>query len=125
MNAVTPPEQLPEKKRGRLTIFASYYSGAGKSYSMLEAAERARRAGTDVAVGLLSCDFWPQTRALADTFEALPCKTVTRDGQTDREIDLDACLKRRPQLILIDDLSHWNANDSRHRKRYQDIEELL
>lgn len=125
MNAVTPPEQLPEKKRGRLTIFASYYSGAGKSYSMLEAAESARRAGTDVAVGLLSCDSWPQTRALADTFEALPCKTVTRDGQTDREIDLDACLKRRPQLILIDDLSHWNANDSRHRKRYQDIEELL
>lgn len=125
MDTVMPPERLPGKKRGTLTIFASYFSGAGKSYAMLEAAEKARQAGLDVAIGLLSCALWPQTEAAAAGFERLPCKTLLRDGRTDPEIDLDACLKRLPQLILIDDLSHWNANDSRHRKRYQDIEELL
>lgn len=92
---------------------------------MLEAAEKARQAGADVVIGLLCCDLWPQTRALARKFETLPCKTVDHNGQTEYEVDLDVCLKRLPQLILIDDLAHLNGDTSRHRKRYQDIEELL
>ena len=125
MNAVTLPEQPAERKPGKLTIFASYFSGAGKSYAMLEAAERARKAGLDVVVGLLPCGQWPQTKLMAERFEVLPCKTVMRHGQADNEMDLDACLKRSPELILIDDLSHTNMGDTRHMKRYQDIEELL
>lgn len=125
MNAVTPSKRQAGKKQGKLTIFASYFSGTGKSYSMLETAEKARQAGLDVAVGLLCCEPWPQTGALAEKFEVLPCKAVTRDGRTSRELDLDACLKRAPDLILVDDLSHSNADGSRHIKRYQDIEELL
>ena len=125
MHTGVPSEQDAGKKRGALTIFASYCSGAGKSYSMLERAGQDRKAGMDVVIGLLSCDTWPQTKALAAAFEILPCKTVTRDGRSDYEIDLDACLKRAPELILIDDLSHCNADDSRHMKRCQDIEELL
>lgn len=108
MNAVTLPEQPAERKPGKLTIFASYFSGAGKSYAMLEAAERARKAGLDVVVGLLPCGQWPQTKLMAERFEVLPCKTVMRHGQADNEMDLDACLKRSPELILIDDLSHTN-----------------
>ena len=92
---------------------------------MLEAAEKARQAGADAVIGLLCCDLWPQTRALARKFEILPCKTVDHSGQTKYEVDLDVCLKRLPQLILIDDLAHLNGDTSRHRKRYQDIEELL
>ena len=125
MHSVTLPEQHAGKKQGKLTIFASYFSGAGKSYAMLEIAEKARQAGLDVVIGLLSCEQWPQTKLLADKFEVLPCKTVIRDGRTDYEMDLDACLKRSPELILVDDLSHLNMDDSRHMKRYQDIEELL
>ena len=79
----------------------------------------------DVVIGLLSCEQWPQTQLLAEKFEVLPCKTVMRDGRMDYEMDLDACLKRSPELILVDDLSHLNMDDSRHIKRYQDIEELL
>lgn len=119
------PEQLAGKKQGNLTIFASYFSGAGKSYAMLETAKQARQAGRDVVIGLLSCEQWPQTQLLAEQFEVLPCKTVIQDGRTDYEMDLDACLKRAPELILVDDLSHLNMDDSRHMKRYQDIEELL
>lgn len=125
MNTDTPPEQLAGRKQGKLTIFAGYFSGAGKSYSMLEIADKAKQAGMDVVIGLLSCEQWPQTKLLAEKFEALPCKTIIRDGQTDCEMDLDACLKRAPDLILVDDLSHLNMDGSRHRKRYQDIEELL
>lgn len=125
LNTVTLPEQLTEKKQGKLTVFASYFTGAGKSYSMLENAEQARQAGLDVVIGLLSCEQWPQTQLLAGKFEVLPCKTVIRDGKTDYEMDLDACLKRSPDLILVDDLSHVNTDDSRHMKRYQDIAELL
>ena len=66
-----------------------------------------------------------QTKLLAEKFEALPCKTIIEDGRTDYEMDLDACLKRLPDLILVDDLSHLNMDDSHHMKRYQDIEELL
>lgn len=125
MNALAPPEQYAGEKQGKLTIFAGYFSGAGKSYSMLEMAQEAREAGLDVVIGLLCCERWPQTKLLAEKFETLPCKTVIREGRTDDEMDLDACLKRSPDLILVDDLSHLNMDDSRHMKRYQDIEELL
>lgn len=125
MNTVTLPEQLTEKKQGKLTVFASYFSGTGKSYSMLESAEKARQAGVDVVIGVLSCKQWLQTKLLVEKFEVLPCKTIIRDGRTDYALDLDACLKRSPDLILVDDLSHLNMDDSRHMKRYQDIEELL
>ena len=65
MNTVTLPKQHTGKKQGKLTIFASYFSGTGKSYSMLEIAEQARQAGRDVVIGFLSCEQWPQTKLLA------------------------------------------------------------
>ena len=124
MDAVASAGQATGRKQGKLTIFASYFSGAGKSYAMLESAREAKQAGLDVAIGILSDGHWPKTTALAETFEVLPCKKVARDGHIADEIDLDACLKRHPQLIVIEDLSHWNADACRHMKRYQDIEEL-
>ena len=124
MDAVASAGQATGRKQGKLTIFASYFSGAGKSYAMLESAREAKQAGLDVAIGILSDSQWPQTTALAETFEVLPCKKVARDGHIADEIDLDACLQRHPQLIVIEDLSHWNADACRHMKRYQDIEEL-
>ena len=124
MDAVASAGQATGRKQGKLTIFASYFSGAGKSYAMLESAREAKQAGLDVAIGILSDTQWPKTAALAETFEVLPCKKVARDGHIADEIDLDACLQRHPQLIVIEDLSHWNADACRHMKRYQDIEEL-
>ena len=124
MDAVASAGQATGRKQGKLTIFASYFSGTGKSYAMLESAREAKQAGLDVAIGILSDTQWPKTTALAETFEVLQCKKVDRDGHIADEIDLDACLKRHPQLIVIENLSHWNADACRHMKRYQDIEEL-
>ena len=114
-----------EKGRGALTIFASYFSGTGKTFRLLEAATQVHRAGGDVVIGLLSCSQWPQTQAMAEPFESMPQRAVTAGDDVIYEIDLDACLKRRPQILLIDDLSHVNAEGSRHKNRYRDIEELL
>ena len=80
MDTIPLPEQIGGKKQGKLTIFTSYFSGTGKSYAMLEAAEKARQAGIDVVIGLLCCDLWPQTGTLAEKFEALPCKHVVHSG---------------------------------------------
>ena len=125
MDAPTLSDRVTVKAPGKLTIFASYFSGTGKTHAMLEAARTAKQEGRDVVIGLLSCDTWPSVQTGAEGFEAVRCKTVTQDGRTESEIDLDACIQRLPQLILIDDLSHTNRGESRHRKRYQDIEELL
>ena len=125
MSSPAQPGQNPEKKHGQLTIYAGYSTGTGKSYAMLKAGEAARRAGAEVVVGLADCRPWPETAALAEGFEQLPCRKVWQNGRMEAELDLDACLKRRPQKILIDDLSHLNGAGSRHMKRYQDIDELL
>ena len=125
MDTPTLSDPFTAKTPGKLTIFASYFPGTGKSHAMLEAARTAKQEGLDVVVGLLSCDRWPSVGKLAEGLEAVRCKTVTQEGRIESELDLDACIKRRPQLILIEDLSHTNIDGSRHRKRCQDIEELL
>lgn len=120
-------KQLEEqgKKQGKLTIFASYFSGAGKSWAMLKTAQEAKDAGVDVVIGLSPREQWPDTEALAEGFERVLCGPDQPNGQSDDDRNLDACLARRPQLVLIDELSHKNAENSRHKKRYQDIQELL
>lgn len=122
---LSPSKQAAEKKQGDLSIFASYFPGTGKRYRMLKAAEQARQEGADVVIGALSNDLWPATKSIADQFETLPGKQMPRNGRTVEELDLDACLARHPDLILIDDLSHLNGENARHMRRYQDIEELL
>ena len=74
MGTAVQPNQRVEKRHGKLTIFTSYFSGAGKSYRMLETAKRVKRAGVDVAVGVVSCDQWPQTKALAEGLRGFPAK---------------------------------------------------
>lgn len=112
----------PEKgvKKGRLKIFFGYAAGVGKTHAMLQAARAAAQHGMDVAVGYVEPHTCPETLALLDGLERLPNQRV-RPG----EFDLDAALQRKPQLILVDELAHTNAPGCRHKKRYQDVAELL
>ena len=127
------PEELlrkikdEEKKetRGRLKIFFGYAAGVGKTYAMLEAAHDAQKAGVDVVVGYIEPHTRPETMALLDGLEILPKLSVNYRGITLQEFDLDGALNRKPQLILVDELAHTNAEGLRHNKRYSDIEELL
>jgi two-component system, OmpR family, sensor histidine kinase KdpD len=113
-----------EKKQGKLTIFLGYAAGVGKTYAMLEAAQR-RENEIDLVVGLVETHGRAETDALLKGLEIIPRKQIEYHGINLTEMDLDAVLARRPQLVLVDELAHTNAHGSRHPKRYQDVEELL
>ena len=126
-DALLEKVQLAETKRrrGRLKIFFGASAGVGKTYGMLLAAQVRRAEGLDVVAGYVETHKRAETERLLNGLEVLAPRMVPyRDTQL-LEFDLDAALKRRPALILVDELAHSNAPDSRHPKRWQDIEELL
>ncbi|WP_435009566.1 DUF4118 domain-containing protein [Tundrisphaera lichenicola] len=113
------------ERRGSLKIFFGYAAGVGKTFSMLEAARRAASDGKEVVVGYVEPHGRAETEALLEGLEAIPHHLVEYRGVTLREFDVDAGLARKPELILVDELAHSNAEGSRHGKRWQDVEELL
>jgi two-component system, OmpR family, sensor histidine kinase KdpD len=112
-------------QRGHLKVFFGYAAGVGKTFAMLEAARRDKAHGIDVVVGYVEPHGRVETEALLEGLEALPFLLVPYRGVTLREFDLDAALARKPQLLLVDELAHTNAEGLRHTKRWQDVEELL
>lgn len=111
--------------RGRLKIFFGMSAGVGKTYAMLEAAQQRLADGVDVVVGYVETHKRSETDALLDGLPILPRKMLEYRGSVLQEMDIDAILKRRPQLVLVDELAHTNAGGSRHPKRYHDVLELL
>ena len=109
---------------GRLTIFFGYAAGCGKTYAMLQAARAAKDRGVDVVVGYAASGPWPQTTALLQGLEAL--KPLERKGgRAAPAFDLDGAIRRRPELLVVDDLASVNPSFCRHARRYQDVKELL
>lgn len=111
--------------RGNLKIFFGYAAGVGKTYAMLKAARAMQKHGTEVVVGYVEPHTRPATTALLDGLEMLAPRVVAHKGIYLNEFDLDGAIARHPQLILVDELAHSNAEQCRHSKRYQDVEELL
>ena len=114
-----------EKNRGHLKIFFGYAAGVGKTYAMLQAAHAAKQRGIDVVAGYVEPHARPQTQELLHGLPQLPNLVIDYNGITLREFDLDAAIRRKPRLILVDELAHTNAKGCRHAKRYQDVKELL
>ncbi len=108
-----------------LKIFFGYVAGVGKTYAMLERAQRQAAAGVDLVVGYVETHQRPETNALLEGLEALPALEVEYRGVSLREFDLDEALARHPEIILVDELAHTNAPGLRHPKRWMDVEELL
>lgn len=113
------------KKRGRLKVFLGMSAGVGKTYAMLEAAHRARREGRDVVIAYVETHGRKETDALVAGLAVIPRRKVEYRGVKLEEMDIDAVLARRPQLVIVDELPHTNVPGSRHTKRYQDVVELL
>lgn len=110
---------------GKLKIFFGYCAGVGKTYAMLEEAQQKSVQGIDVVIGYIEPHDRKETTDLIYSLEQLDKRPIMYKNHLFYEFDLDAALKRKPELILVDELAHTNINGSRHKKRYSDIEELL
>jgi two-component system sensor histidine kinase KdpD len=113
------------EQQGRLKIFLGAAPGVGKTYKMLLAAQTAHTEGIDIVVGIVETHKRAETEALLAGLEVVPRRRIAYKDHTLEEMDLDAILKRRPAVVLVDELAHTNVEGSRHPKRYLDVEELL
>ena len=111
--------------RGKLKVFFGSAPGVGKTYAMLEEARARAAEGLDVVVGYAEPHARMETESLLLGMELLPSKFVEYKGSRLRELDLDAALKRKPAILLVDELAHTNPPGLRHAKRWQDVVELL
>lgn len=118
-------KNLKQQQGGQLKIFLGAAPGVGKTCAMLNAARECMQQGIAVTVGLIETHGRADTEALLNGFEILPRRELEYHGQPLTEFDLDAALAAKPQLILVDELAHTNVPGSRHKRRYQDIAELL
>ena len=114
-----------ESRVGKLRIFVGAAPGVGKTYAMLETARARERDGYDIVVGVVETHGRKETEALLEGLETIPRKRIDYKGRLLDEMDLDAIIARRPQIVLVDELAHTNAPGSRHPKRYLDVEEIL
>ena len=113
------------KTRAKLRVFFGFAPGVGKTYAMLESAQRLVAQGVDLVVGAVETHGRKETEALLRGLEVLPRKRLTYRSRELEEFDLDGALLRRPTVLLLDELAHSNVPGSRHKKRWQDVLELL
>ena len=118
-------DRAERETRGRLRIFLGAAPGVGKTYEMLMSGRARMADGLDVVIGVVETHGREETEALVEGFEVVPRRHVDYKGRQLEEMDLDAILARRPELVLVDELAHTNAPGSRHPKRYLDVQEIL
>ena len=117
--------QTAREGRGQLKIFLGAAPGVGKTYAMLEAAQRRQAEGADVLAAVVETHGRAETEQLLRDLPVLPRRPILYRGRILSELDADALIARRPTLALIDELAHSNAPESRHEKRWQDVEDVL
>ncbi len=133
MSDTVPNRWLPEdflqliqkQNRGKLKIYLGSSAGVGKTYAMLNEGNRLRQSGVDVVIGYVEPHDRPDTTAQIRNLEIVPPRTFTYHGIELREMDLEAILRRKPKVALVDELAHTNAPGSLHTKRYEDVTVLL
>ena len=124
----TPEEWLADvggQKRGRFKVFLGYAPGVGKTFSMLSEAVRRKSRGEDVVIGIVETHGRARTAELAEQLEQVPRKLMEYKGTLFEEMDVDAILARKPEVVLIDELAHTNIEGSLHAKRFQDVLQIL
>lgn len=118
-------ELVERAKRGRLKVYIGFAAGVGKTYRMLEEAHALKKRGIDVVLGFIETHGRAETAALIEGLEYVPRRPVQYRGLTIEEMDLDAVTARAPQVAVVDEVAHTNAPNSRNRKRYQDVLDIL
>jgi two-component system sensor histidine kinase KdpD len=114
-----------KSKRGKLKIFFGMCAGVGKTYTMLQTAQAEKSKKVDIVIGFIETHNRKETAEMAEGFEIIPRKTYQYKSTTVSEMDLDAIIERKPEIVLVDELAHTNAPGSRHTKRFQDVLEIM
>ncbi|MDR3560952.1 MAG: sensor histidine kinase KdpD [Negativicutes bacterium] len=118
-------ERINKSGRGKLTVFLGAAAGVGKTYTMLETAHERLREGVNIAVGWVETHGRQETERLVAGLPKIPVKMLQYRGKELQEMDIDAIIAQKPELVLVDELAHTNVSGSRHVRRFQDVEELL
>jgi len=118
-------QEEEKSKKGKLKIFFGMCAGVGKTYTMLQTAQAEKLKGNDIIIGYIETHNRKETADLVQGFEIIPRSTIEYKTTRVQEMDLDAIIARKPQIVLVDELAHTNATGSRHAKRYQDVQEIL
>ena len=121
LEAVSPTP----KSRGTFKLFLGYAPGVGKTYSMLSEALRRKSRGEDIVIGIVETHGRKGIQELASQLQAVPRKRLDYKGTEFEEMDIDAILARKPEVVLVDELAHTNIPGSKNRKRYEDVQALL
>ena len=118
-------KKMQKENRGKLTVFLGAIAGVGKTFSMLKAAHEQFDKGQDIVIGWIETHGRKETEALVAGLPAIEPLSLPYNGKAMKELNLDAILIRRPQIVLVDELAHTNVEGARHVRRYQDVEELI
>src|SRR3984885_2544483 len=118
-------QMIRRSQRGRLKVYLGYGPGVGKTFQMLSEAQRLKKEGIDVVVGLVETHGRAETAALVEGLEVIPRRKVEYHGILVEEMDVDAVIARHPQVAIVDELAHTNLPGSRNAKRYQDVQDIL
>lgn len=121
LEAVSPKKQL----RGKLKVFLGYAPGVGKTFTMLSEAIRRHSRGENVVIGIVETHGRKGIAELITQLPAVPRKKIEYKGTIFEEMDTDAILALHPQIVLVDELAHTNIPGSKHRKRYEDVREII
>jgi two-component system sensor histidine kinase KdpD len=114
-----------EKKAGIFKLFLGYAPGVGKTYNMLSEAIRRNKRGEDVVIGVVETHGRKGVAELICQLESVPRKKLEYKGTVFEEMDVDAVIARKPQVVLVDELAHTNIEGSKHKKRFEDVLEIL
>ncbi|WP_442773955.1 DUF4118 domain-containing protein [Lactococcus hircilactis] len=112
-------------ENGKLRIYFGYAAGVGKTYAMLKDAHQTRKSGIDIVIGYVEPHNRPETTALIKNIESITPKSILYKDKIFYEVDVDKIIDRKPQVVIVDELAHSNIPESRNKKRFQDIEEIL
>src|SRR5215470_1319314 len=116
---------IEKSRRGKLKIYIGHAAGVGKTYQMLEDAHLLKKQGVNVVVGFVETHGRAETQAKIEGLEVVPRRPVPYKGKTFEEMDLPAILRRKPEVVLVDELAHTNVPGAENEKRYQDVEDIL
>ncbi len=118
-------ELIQRKKQGSLKVYLGYAAGVGKTFEMLQEGHRLKASGMDVVIGYVEPHARPETIALVHDLEEVPKKRYSIGGREFPEMDVQVILKRKPQIVLVDELAHTNVSGATNEKRYQDVLDIL